>query len=411
MGPRILVVASKAGYQTRVFAEAGERLGYEVVLATDRCHVLEDPWGDRAIPLRFDTPEEGLEAIAALQPLPSGVVALGDKPAYVASLVAKHLNLSHNDPMAVRACQNKYEARELFRGAGLRVPKYKLVPLSGDAAPHRYPCVLKPLGLSASRGVIRADTGAEFQAAFARIRALLETAELRNEQRFIQIEDYIQGSEYAVEGMLIEGQLKVLAIFDKPDPLDGPFFEETIYVTPSRAPAEVQAALVEATEKAVAALGLTRGPIHAELRSNETGAWILEVAARSIGGLCARSLRFNNGVTLEEIILRHAAGDNVSALERETAASGVMMIPVPANGIYQGVGGVDKARAVAHIEDVVITAKEGQRLMQLPEGNSYPGFIFARAEDPSTVEQALRLAHRKLEFEIMPEIARVRPGA
>jgi len=402
MHKRLLLIGATTGYQTRTFAAAAERLGYELVLATDRCHVLDDPWGDRALALRFEDPD-GAAAVLAAQERIHGVVALGDRPAYIAALAAKRLGLSYNSPDSVRAAGNKFLARERFRGAGLLVPEFHRVAL-GDgpvraAREVDYPCVLKPLGLSASRGVIRANNAVEFTAAFERIKKLLadpDIARLHEDQdRFLQVESFIEGREFALEGILTNGELSVLALFDKPDPLDGPFFEETIYVTPSREPEATQDAIVRTTQAAAKALGLTHGPIHAEMRVNQRGVWMLEVAARPIGGLCARVLP-----GLEDLILRHAAGERAEAIAMPMPAGGVMMIPIPREGIYVDVEGFDRARSEPGIEDVIITAKQGQKLVPLPEGASYLGFIFARGEAPDAVEQALRNSHRRLRFEI-----------
>ncbi len=259
--------------------------------------------------------------------------------------------------------------------------------------------MLKPLALSASRGVIRANDPEEFSAAFRRIENLLADSDIarlhEDQDRFLQVESFIPGREFALEGILIQGQLRVLAVFDKPDPLDGPFFEETIYVTPSRESEETQDAIARTTQAAVKALGLIEGPVHAEMRVNQYGVWMLEVAARPIGGLCARVLP-----GLEDLILRHASGVNPGVLAMPTPASGVMMIPIPREGIYVDVEGLPRARAEAGIEDVIITAKQGQKLIPLPEGASYLGFIFARGETSDAVEQALRNSHRQLGFEI-----------
>jgi biotin carboxylase len=291
----------------------------------------------------------------------------------------------------------------------LPVPKFFRVPVSAnplDAAGHApYPCVLKPLGLSASRGVIRVNNDAEFAEAFSRIRTLLGSADIammREEQnQYIQMESFIEGREFALEGLVTAGELQMIAIFDKPDPLDGPFFEETIYVTPSRESPEAQQVLIAAASRAVRALGLTRGPIHAELRMKAGQAWVLEVAARPIGGLCARMLQFHGGVPLEEVILRHAVGEDISHVRLCDSASGVMMIPIPnGGGVYRGVEGVEQALVIADVEDVIITAKEGQKILPLPEGASYLGFIFARAGLPARVEQVLREAHACLRFDI-----------
>ena len=323
--------------------------------------------------------------------------------AYIAALAAERMGIPYNSPDAVSASRSKFLARQRFRAAGLLVPEFQRVALSEgpERAAQRvlYPCVLKPLGLSASRGVIRANSITEFIAAFRRIEKLLadpDIARLHEDQdRFLQVESFIDGREFALEGILTDGQLRVLALFDKPDPLDGPFFEETIYVTPSSEDRATQDAILETTHAAVKALGLTHGPIHAEMRVNARGVWMLEVAARPIGGLCARVLP-----GLEDLILRHAAGEAVHAIALPTPAAGVMMIPIPREGMYGDVEGLNAARARPGIEDVIITAKRGQKLVPLPEGASYLGFIFARGETPDAVENALRSAHRQLRFEI-----------
>jgi biotin carboxylase len=402
----LLLVAAKTGYQTREFTTRAQSLGFEIQLATDRCDHLDDPWGDQAIALKFDRPEEAADALNGR--VFDGIVAVGDRPAEIAAGIAEKLNIPFHPLPAVAASRNKFDAKRLFAAAGLPVARHHRVRLDDDPAAAareaNYPCVLKPLGLSASRGVIRADTPEQFVAAFGRIRALLaepEIRRLRDEQdQFLLVEDFIPGREFAVEGIMSAGDLDILAIFDKPDPLDGPFFEETIYVTPSRAALPVQEAIQRATVAAVQALGLRHGPIHAEMRVNERGVWMLEVAARPIGGLCAAALRFSNGDRLEDVILCHAAGDYEGRPELADPARGVMMIPIPEEGIYGRVQGVEDAGRVAGIEEVIITAKEGQRLVPLPEGASYLGFIFARGDSPAEVEESLRRAHACLSFEI-----------
>jgi biotin carboxylase len=408
-GKRLLLAAATTGYQTRRMAEAARRLGVECVLATDRCRSLEDPWCDGAIPVTFGEPSEAGRLAARFgRGWFDGVAAVGDRPAILAAEVAERLGLPFHSAAGARACCDKHLARRLFECSGLPVPRYRRIPIDADseaiARKITFPCVLKPLGLSASRGVIRADTPAQFVAAFGRIRRILEAPEVRRhrsqQDRFVQVEDYIPGREFALEGIMTRGRLHVLALFDKPDPLEGPYFEETIYVTPSRAPAPVRRAIAEVSERAAEALGLRHGPVHAEMRVNEAGVWMLEVAARPIGGLCARVFRFPGEATLEEVIVRHALGEEVAGLELVDPAAGVMMIPIPRAGIYQGVRGVERAAAVPGIFAVEITAKQGQELVPLPEGNSYLGFLFARGETPEEAEQALRRAHGELDFEI-----------
>jgi biotin carboxylase len=389
---RVLLIAATTGYQSRIFSAAARALGLDLVLATDRCHVMDDPWGDRAVAVRFDEPADGIEALVARGPF-YGVAAVGDVPAYVAALAAKRLGLRFSSPAAVLAAKNKFLARQKFRQAGLLTPGHELFRQPSGTL--RYPCVLKPLGLSGSRGVIRANDAKEFATAFARIKNIAR-------EPSVLVEDFIPGHEYALEGMVTQGRLQVLALFNKPDPLDGPFFEETIYVTVPE-----QDAISQTTQRAIAALGLTHGPVHAEMRVNDEGVWMLEVAARPIGGLCSRVLKFSGGKSLEELILRHAMGQDVSDARLEMGAHAVMMIPIPRAGVYTDVAGLDAARAVDGVEDIVVTAKQGQAMLPLPEGASYLGFIFARAETAERAVQALRDAHACLTFdfaEILPVV-------
>jgi biotin carboxylase len=411
---RVLLFASKLGYQTRSFDEAALRLGVDLVFVTDRCHQLDDPWGDRAIPVHFESPESAaatvLEAVRSGDSV-DGLLALGDRPAAAAAYAARGLGLPYNHPAAVEACHSKLRMREVFREAGLRVPWFRSVSLQPHPEPAllgiSYPCVLKPVSLSASQGVVRANNRDEFVAAAARIRRLLESPEIlaSHEAHLDQmiVEGYIPGSEVAVEGLLTDGAFRVLAIFDKPDPLEGPFFEESIYVTPSRLAASQLRDIERSATDTVRALGLTHGPVHAEFRINEDGVWPLEVAPRPIGGLCAKALRFTDGgaaqpIGLQELLLRHALDLPGKVCPRESCASGVMMIPVPHSGVLERLDGEEEARAVPGIDELQITARLHDYIAAWPEGSSYLGFLFAHAATPEDAEKALRAAHARLRF-------------
>lgn len=408
----VLLVTSTTGYQAQSFRAAAARLGIPLVLASDRCHQLEDPWRDGAIALRFEDPTAAAVTIAnALPQAPAGIIALGDREAVIAAHASQLLNIQFHPPQAAEIARNKFHFRQRCQAAGLSTPRFQHVALDSDVAAAlaatTFPCVLKPLVLSASRGVIRANTPAEFTAAFARIRALLKTPEVRKmqdpEAEWLLVEEFIPGDEIAVEGLMTDGRLCVLAIFDKPNPLAGPFFEETIYVTPSRLSSARQRAVEQTLAHAAKAIGLSQGPVHAELRLSENSPVMLECAARPIGGLCARALRFEREISLEELLLRHAAGEDVEHIVREHCASGVMMIPIPEAGIFLDVEGVEEASKVKGIEVIEITVKPQQKLVPLPEGASYLGFIFARGETAAEVEAALRQAHAQLHFVLSPE--------
>lgn len=412
--PRVLFLAATTGYQTRMFGEAAERLGVELVFATDRCDQLEDPWWDSAIPIRFHQEARSVEAImrAVVHAPPNGILAVGDRATVIAAHVAQRLGLPGHPPEAAASARDKRRTRDRFTSAGLPSPWYATVPhddfLDAFASTLPYPVVVKPLVLSGSRGVVRANAPAEFDVAVERLRRLLQAPDIRAMQDaaagVIQVESFIAGREYALEGLLDRGELHTLALFDKPDPLDGPFFEETLYVTPSRIDERVQDTIRTAAADACRALGLHHGPIHAECRVNESGVYVLEVAARPIGGLCAMALVFENAqgqrIGLEELLLRHALGESPRKWRREAPASGVMMIPIPRAGVYRRTDGVEDARQVEGVSHVQITAKPDQQLVPLPEGASYLGFIFARGACPDRVEQSLRHAHARLSFVI-----------
>jgi predicted ATP-grasp superfamily ATP-dependent carboligase len=424
---RVLIFAGKLGYQTRSFDLAARKLGVALGFVTDRCHQLDDPWGDRAIAVHFESPDVAaytvLEEVRKNRERVDGILALGDRPAVAAAYVARGLGLTYNHPLAVEACRSKLRMREVFRDAGLRVPWFRAIALQPAPEPAllgiSYPCVVKPLSLSASTGVIRANHREEFLAATGRVRRVLESPEVlasreANLDQMI-VEGYIPGKEVAVEGLLTGGELRVLAIFDKADPLEGPFFEETIYVTPSRLSAAQVNEIERCATDAVRALGLSHGPVHAEFRINEDGVWPLEVAPRPIGGLCARALRFADAdldevIGLEELLLRQAVEMPVRNWTREAAASGVMMIPVPASGVLERVDGEAAARGVRGITDLEITARLHDYIAAWPEGSSYLGFLFARGETAEEVERALRAAHGELRFAIRERLAVAHPA-
>jgi biotin carboxylase len=407
---RLLLLIPTQTYRTEDFVAAAGRLDVDLVVASERPSTMSGAFPDHLLTLPLADPEAAareISAYAARRPL-DAVLAVDDVPVVAAAAIAQALGLRANSVAAVSATRDKLRMREMLARAGVPAPAFTSFAVTEDPAAAaravRYPAVLKPLVLSASRGVIRADSPVEFAAAFRRIAALLQAPDVREHhpegRDRILVEDFVPGREVALEGLLNRGELNTLALFDKPDPLDGPYFEETIYVTPSRLPAPTQRAIARCVAQAATALGLGEGPVHAELRVNDRGPWMIEIAARSIGGLCARTLRFGTGMTLEEIILRHALDLPIRSIEREASAAGVMMIPIPRGGVLEEVRGLEAARAVAGVEDVVISIPKGEAVVPLPAGARYLGFIFSRAAAPAEAEAALRAAHARLEFVI-----------
>ncbi len=409
---RILFLAPQSTYRLQPFLEAAQRLGVEISIGNDRCHVLAEQWPVGPIALDFRDAETAAQQIYAQTQRFDAIIAADDHTAVIAAKASRKLGLPHNAVDSVYAARNKYVMRQLLASSKVLSPSFK--KFSCFTSPHEalahvaFPCVLKPLLLSGSRGVVRANNGDEFIAAFQRLKRLLTSREFFDVEdaaaREILVEKFIPGFEVAVEALLLNGRLQPLALFDKPDPLDGPFFEETIYVTPSRLSSSTQEKIFLASAQAAAALGLKHGPVHAELRLNEKGVWVIEIAARTIGGLCSRTLRFGTGFSLEEVVLRHALGVEIKSFSREAQAAGVMMIPIPRRGELHAVEGVNEARALPGIEEITITAKTWHLLVPLPEGASYLGFIFARGQRQAEVEAALRAAHRCLQFDIRPTL-------
>lgn len=408
---RVLLLIPSRSYRTADFMTAASKLGVEVVVGSDVRNPLEELGDGQMLGLNFANPAVGageIEQFSEQYPL-DRIVAVDDGGALLAAWAARRLELPYNSVASVEATRNKALLREQIATAGITSPPYQVVETSADprnaAAALTYPLILKPLALSASKGVIRANDAEEFVVAFERIRRILESADALAECGVeladrILVEGYVPGFELSVEGLLENGQLRVLAIFDKPDLLEGPFFEETIYVTPSRLSEADQERVIGVTERVCQIIGLVDGPVHAELRLNEDGVYPLDIAARSIGGLCSRTLSFGTGMSLEELLLRHVIGAVIPSYERQVDATGVMMIPIPRAGVLRAVDGDIEAEAVPLIEAVTISMHIGSTVVPLPEGGEYLGFIFARGESPGLVEAALREAHSLLTFDI-----------
>ena len=405
----ILLLLPVASYRNDDFLAAADKLGVKVIPVANYCPQLAPAWGmDALAAVHFDQPQEAMQTIMEHLPSePDAVLAVDDHGLEVAALLREKLGLTGNSVAAVALTRDKFAFRYWLRAQGFNCPQYWPIPHAVDPAtlaPQlRYPLVVKARRLSASRGVVRANNIEEFISAVHRVREIQGRADRESHELGLLAETFIPGQEYALEGMLTERKLKVLALFDKPDPLDGPYFEETIYLTPSRLPEAIQDQIVAQVTRACRLAGLITGPIHAEMRVNEQGVWLLEIAARSIGGLCGRMLRHALGMSLEELLLRHALNlplPDVSSSD----ASGVMMIPIPKRGLYQGVHHLDVARALPSITEIQITAEPNALLLPAPEGASYLGFIFAQADTPQAAEQALRAAYNLLAFEIKTEV-------
>lgn len=406
--PRALLVAIHQSYRISAYQQAAQALGARLVIASEGQHSIIPEVAD-GLHVDFANVPEAVDRIlasASREPY-DAIVASDDLTLEVATRAAAALGLPHNPLSAVGAARRKDLARDALRMAGLPVPQFRCLnltqPLAAQLAGLQYPCVLKPLAMSASRGVIRVDSSDALRRMLPRVAAIVADSLVSDERNRVLVESFLPGTEIAIEGLLSDGHLHVLAVFDKPDPLDGPFFEESYYIMPSRLPQALLDRAIERLSQACAAYGLRQGPVHGELRLHDGEAWILEVAARTIGGDCARLLSFGAGRSLEELVLRHALGLPLDLNPRGTAA-GVLMIPTPAAGTLRRVEGVLAAQQVSGIEDLVIAVREGYELVPLPEGGNYLGFVFAHADTPEEVERALRAANDCLNVVIAPSL-------
>ncbi len=410
MGKRLLVILPSTTYRARAFVQAAHRQGVELIIGTNHQQAWGELLSDTVLVFPFYEFPIALQKVKSFHqqtPL-DAIIGVDDHTAWLAAYLAEHLGVAGNPESAVRRCRFKHLMRQQLLSGGILQPRFHLFHLEDNpkilADIITYPVVLKPVFLSASQGVTRVNTPDAFTEAFYRIRKLVQQGDhLRRGGRFARlllVEQYVEGDEVAVEGLVVQGNFQLLTIFDKPDPLQGPYFQETIYVTPSRHAPPVQQFIIDETRRAVEALGIKRGAIHAELRINQHGAWVIEVAARSIGGLCSRVLHFTENATLEDVLIREALGESLESISLEKQAAGVMMMPIPASGRLVRVDGVQAARMVPGIEAVEITVTPETPVQALPEGNQYLGFIFARGNTPDAVELALRQAFRFIQVTI-----------
>ncbi len=406
MKRRILIVSPPESYRIQPYVRAALSLDLEINLASQGEWAISSPVS-AGIDVPLQDQKSALTTLVGLfeQQHYDAVIGTDDSTLELAARLAEKTGLQQNLPTAVRLARRKDLSRLCLQQAGIQVPAFSVEEVSEQRLldePHfGFPCVIKPLALSGSRGVIRADTiGRLNQGVQRSLKIISEETDLY-EKTHLLLEQYIPGREFAIEGMLTDGRLDVLAIFDKPDPMEGPYFEETYYISPARVSLDEKEILVETVQNACRAFGLVTGPVHAECRLNKQGAWLIELAARTIGGLCSRLLSFGTGYSLEQLVLANAIGQELP-LGLKGGAAGVLMLPTEEAGILRRVEGVMKAEKVPYIDDIEISLREGYHVTPLPEGASYLGFIFSSAPDSDKVEQALRNAHALLNPVIAP---------
>ncbi len=406
MRPCIILIAPPSSYRLGPYIRTAEKLNIDVIVISEGKYSLVSAIAS-GMHVDFSDPDVSQQIVSRLEGREiKAVVGTDDRTVVQAAQVSKALKLAHNDPAATRYTRRKDLARACLAESSVNIPAFEVHPLQAliDKATTSldYPCVIKPLAMSGSRGVIRVNNPDELQQAARRLQGILANAGGEDiERSSVLLETYIPGLEYAYEGLLNQGQLQTLALFDKPEPMEGPFFEETYYITPSRLDHTTQKKIQQAVQQACEAYGLVNGPVHAEVRIHNGQVWFMEMAARTIGGQCAQLVNYVTGVELEEIVLRQAAGMAL-ALKQTQQAAGVLMIPTTEQGLLRRVEGILQASQLEGIEDIEISIHEGYEIVPLPEGDSYLGFIFAKAATAEQVEKALRQAHAKLKIVTSP---------
>jgi len=408
---RILLIAPHGSYRTFAFLNAAKQKGLDVLIASEGQHSVVSAYSE-GLHINFDEPEKAVKKMLHEASLRAfiAVIATDDSTTELASIVSKSLGLAHNDPAAVKIAKRKDLARLCLQSANVNIPNFIIIDIQKNITEQIssvvFPVVVKPIGLSGSLGVIRANNDSELVIACKRIEKIIRLDKKLTAENYsyLLVEEFITGDEIAIEGMLVNKVFRLLSIFDKPDPLNGPYFEETYYITPSKLNSQQQTELIKTLQSACDAYGLQEGPIHAECRINDNGIWIIEIAARTIGGLCGRLLKFGTGLSLEELVLAHATGEQLPGIDlaQQDSACGVLMIPIPKHGILKRVEGLLAAQKVPLIDDVSIQIQQGYEVTPLPEGSSYLGFIFASGDSTDKVERALRQAYECLNIVIAP---------
>jgi len=405
----VLLLLPKESYRSDEFLQAVDVLGIEVIIARNLCHRLADHWQmDRLLSLPFDDPETAAQLVQQEMSgqKPQAVIGIDDSGVEAAAAIADALHIKSNTLLAVETLHDKYRFRKLQQQLGLPFPAFSPIQISGSRINRdhqiEFPAVVKPTRLSGSRGVIRVDVAEKLDETIDRIGDIIRHSKMGMSGINLLLEQYLDGSEHALEAMMAEGEIQVLAIFDKPDLLEGPYFAETIYVTPSHLPQGIQKEFQRQVELVCQQAGIINGPVHAEARVYQDTVTLLEAAPRSIGGSCGKILRHVLGMSLEELILRYALGEVVPDFDRSGPATGVMMLPVPVAGIFSGIDGIEQAQVVPGIESVEMSVRLGDRVIPLPEESAYLGFIFASGESPESVVSALRAANDKLQIRIKP---------
>ena len=382
---KLLLVIPENSYKSNDFVVAAEKLGIDFLIITDSEQV-SSKFSDTVIINKFDA-ELNKNNLKKLKDV-THVLPVDHSALKFSGYLVDLLEVKGNKLESINLSMNKYESRKIFNSLLDIKVNNEIIKNIDDVNTFinkNGTSVLKPIYGTASKSVLKINN----------VEKNKEQIEKLMQDCFDQdlvIEEYIDGKEYALEGTIINSELKKIVIFDKPVEYKHPYFEESIYITPSELSSEAEKRVVSIVDKACKKIGLEDGPVHVEFKINENQIFIIEINPRMIGGLCSRCLSFGLfKVSLEEIILHAFMNNELKNIELLNNYVGVLMIPTPKSGKFISIN-KEELEKIPNISNVEITVPEGSDLLEPPYGDKYLGFAFSQGIDKKTVNESLLTA-------------------
>ncbi len=382
---KLLLVIPENSYKSNDFVVAAEKLGIDFLIITDSEQV-SSKFSDTVIINKFDA-ELNKNNLKKLKDV-THVLPVDHSALKFSGYLVDLLEVKGNKLESINLSMNKYESRKIFNSLLDIKVNNEIIKNIDDVNTFinkNGTSVLKPIYGTASKSVLKINN----------VEKNKEQIEKLMQDCFDQdlvIEEYIDGKEYALEGTIINSELKKIVIFDKPVEYKHPYFEESIYITPSELSSEAEKRVVSIVDKACKKIGLEDGPVHVEFKINENQIFIIEINPRMIGGLCSRCLSFGLfKVSLEEIILHAFMNNELKNIELLNNYVGVLMIPTPKSGKFISIN-KEELENIPNISNVEITVPEGSDLLEPPYGDKYLGFAFSQGIDKKTVNESLLTA-------------------
>ena len=382
---KLLLVIPENSYKSNDFVTSAEKLDLDFLVITDSQQV-SGQFSDTVIIHSFDEElendvKEKLQDVTHILPVDHSALKFS---AYLVDL----LKAKGNNTKSINTAMNKFESRKIFNSISEIKIQNAIVKKIEDIEifiNENGTSVLKPIYGTASKSVIKVES---FQENKAEVEKLMQDC---SDQDLI-IEEFVDGSEYALEGNLINSELNKIVIFDKPINYKEPYFEESIYIAPTEIPDKTQKEIVNLIGKACKKLGLENGPVHVEFKIHNKEIFIIEINPRMIGGLCSRCLSFGLFKTsLEEIALHAFLNNELKSIDLLSNFVGVLMIPTPISGKFISIN-KNELESIPNVSGVEITVSENSNLLEPPFGDKYLGFVFSQGDSKEKVMESLTLA-------------------